>query len=140
MFWNLTEKPRRARSKEPKDVTSRPLYRIVPAVGRSIPISSLKKVLLPAPLGPMMQMELAPVDGEIHTLKGGEATVLLDETAGVDDRVVARHGVLPFATRSHAHASPSRPCERLAARDTARKGGDDAFGAWRASQSPEWRP
>ena len=53
--WVLMPTPSRAMAKRSRPVTSRPRQRMRPAVGLSWPVRHLKKVLLPAPLGPIRQ-------------------------------------------------------------------------------------
>ena len=51
--WKLRAMPRRACCSGVARVTSWPLNRMVPEVGVRSPATQLKKVLLPAPLGPI---------------------------------------------------------------------------------------
>ena len=53
-IWNVRPMPRRARSCGASRLIWVPCRRTSPAVGASWPVSRLKKVVLPAPLGPMM--------------------------------------------------------------------------------------
>ncbi|MDR8804672.1 hypothetical protein FEP89_05429 [Burkholderia multivorans] len=52
-IWNERLMPSRTRRNIASFVTSRPSNVIVPALGDSTPVSMLKKVVLPAPFGPM---------------------------------------------------------------------------------------
>jgi len=54
MFWNVRATPRRVRAAGLMRVTSRPSKRIVPCWGRYTPLMQLSKLVLPAPLGPMI--------------------------------------------------------------------------------------
>ncbi len=56
--WKDRPMPSRVRAAAPRLVMSRPLNRIRPSVGRYCPLSRLKKVVLPAPLGPMMDLSV----------------------------------------------------------------------------------
>src|ERR1044071_5059815 len=68
MFWNTVRRgkilvrwkerpmPSRQRSCGAMPVTSRSLKRTLPASGRRCPVMRLKRVVLPAPLGPMMAL------------------------------------------------------------------------------------
>src|SRR5262249_30645126 len=56
--WNERPMPRRQRSWGAMPVTSRPLNTTVPVSGRRWPVMRLNRVVLPAPLGPM----IAPID------------------------------------------------------------------------------
>ena len=51
--WNVRRTPHRARRKWVIESRSTPNVRTVPAAGRTKPLSTLKKVVLPAPFGPM---------------------------------------------------------------------------------------
>src|SRR5690606_25605025 len=52
-IWNVRPMPSRVRWCGPSAVMSRPRNKTVPADGLSCPVSRLKSVVLPAPLGPM---------------------------------------------------------------------------------------
>src|SRR5436309_1137490 len=52
--WNERPIPRRQMSCGANPVTSRPSSTTVPASGRRCPVTRLKNVVLPAPLGPMI--------------------------------------------------------------------------------------
>ena len=52
---------------------SSPLNRIRPEVGRSTPVRQLKKVLLPAPFGPMIARIFAPANFEIDVIESGQS-------------------------------------------------------------------
>ena len=54
MIWNERATPLAAMRCELSPVTSSPSSRIEPRLGFTRPVSTLKKVVLPAPLGPMM--------------------------------------------------------------------------------------
>ena len=55
MIWKERDMPSPTRSCDGLRVTSLPSNRIRPAVGRRSPVRQWKVVVLPAPLGPMMQ-------------------------------------------------------------------------------------
>src|SRR5687768_12778157 len=65
--WNVRTIPRRAALWGPKPVTSRPSNQTSPDEGARKELISLKQVLLPAPLGPMMD-RISPADTEKLTL------------------------------------------------------------------------
>ena len=56
--WNERPMPSLVRAEAGSPVTSRPLKCTRPSVGRYWPLSRLKKVVLPAPLGPMMDFSV----------------------------------------------------------------------------------
>ncbi len=56
--WKVRAMPRRATSSVRSVVMSRPSKVIVPSLGLCTPLMRLKKVVLPAPLGPMMALIL----------------------------------------------------------------------------------
>ncbi len=69
--WKERPIPRWVRAAAPRPVTSRPLKRMRPSVGRYCPLSRLKKVVFPAPLGPMMDLR---VNGATSRLTWSTAT------------------------------------------------------------------
>ncbi len=64
MFWKVRAIPCWAIRWGLRPVISSPLKRICPAVGRYSPLMQLKIVVLPAPLGPMMEKIAAALDPE----------------------------------------------------------------------------
>jgi hypothetical protein len=56
--WKERPIPRRVRAAAPRRVMSWPLKRMRPSLGRYCPLSRLKKVVLPAPFGPMMDLRV----------------------------------------------------------------------------------
>src|SRR5690606_19994982 len=56
VVWKVRAMPRRATLSGVRRVMSCPLNKIRPEVGRWVPATRLKKVVLPAPLGPMMAL------------------------------------------------------------------------------------
>ena len=59
MSWKERPIPSRVRAAALRPVTSRPLKAIRPSLGRYWPLRRLNSVVLPAPLGPMMDLRVA---------------------------------------------------------------------------------
>ena len=78
-------------------VMSSPLSRMRPEVGRSTPVRQLKKVLLPAPFGPMMARISPRRDFEIDVVERGQAAKADGQALGAQHR------------RPVAPPRPSRP-------------------------------
>ena len=68
-------------------VISRPAKKICPALGSTSPVSILKNVLLPAPLGPMTPRSSPSRDREIDVAVGDDAAVVLGEAARLQNRL-----------------------------------------------------
>ena len=58
---------------EGRPVMSSPLKKMRPPVGLSTPVRQLKKVLLPAPFGPMMAWIFVALDLEIDVRQRGQS-------------------------------------------------------------------
>lgn len=83
VIWKERPIPSRVRACGERRVMSRPLNRMLPRVGFSCPLSRLKKVVFPAPLGPMMDVrrffwdvDAHPVDGDMPPERDGQITGL----------------------------------------------------------------
>ena len=107
MRWNVRAMPRRARRKVGVRVTSRSSNSTRPWSGRRKPERQLKKVVLPAPFGPIRPDELAGVDLDRHVAQRGDAGEALADVAGLEQRVI---GLLPTATRASVSRSRVSGC------------------------------
>ena len=67
-------------------VMSRPSNTILPDVGGTSQVSILKKVVLPAPFGPMMPRSSPALHDEIDAGVGDQAAVVLGEAGRLQDR------------------------------------------------------
>ncbi len=67
-FWNERTSPRRARASGASEVTSSPNALTVPAEGVTNPEMASKRVLLPAPLGPMKPTISPPPTARLTSL------------------------------------------------------------------------
>ena len=73
-------------------VMSSPLNRMRPEVGRNTPVRQLKKVLLPAPFGPITARISPRCDREIDLVQRGQPAKADRQRLGAQDR---RRGRLP---------------------------------------------
>ena len=78
-----------------RPVMSSPLNMMRPEVGRSTPVRQLKKVLLPAPFGPMMARTSPRVDFEIDLVERGQSAEPDGQQFGLQDRQRRRSPALP---------------------------------------------
>ena len=79
---------------------------MVPLSGLMLPSRSLKKVLLPAPLGPIMQRSGAGLQGEVHAIDRANPAEGLGEALGPQQGAVAR--ARPTARHVSRHADAPR--------------------------------
>src|SRR5690606_34305658 len=112
VIWKERPIPSRVRACGERRVMSRPLNRMLPRVGFSCPLSRLKKVVFPAPLGPMM--DVRRFFGML-TLTPLTATCPPKET--VKSRVSSRVSIgssLPSDEERHAPLLPAVGCRSAA--------------------------
>ena len=92
--WNVRTMPGAATRWAPARRCRSPSKVQVPALGLSNPVSRLKNVVLPAPLGPIRRGDDAPLDLEVVDVDGGEAAEAPGDAVGHQDRVGLGHARL----------------------------------------------
>ena len=107
LIWNVRTRPRRTRRCGARRVMSSPSSRIAPAVGSSMPVSRLIRVVLPAPFGPISAWRAPELDPERDVVGRHDAAEALHEAAGLEhDR---RFAASPPAMSTAAAAGRGRP-------------------------------
>ena len=86
--WYERAIPRRETAWAGRPVMSPPLNRICPADGGRTPVSRLKNVVLPAPLGPMTERSSPSTHLEVDAVDGGEAAEDLGQPSALQQHAV----------------------------------------------------
>ena len=104
-----------------RPVMSSPLNRMRPEVGRSTPVRQLKKVLLPAPFGPMIARISPRRDFEVDVVERGQ-------TAEADGQALgAQHGVRFASPAGLGRGAPMKRRDRPALSANLQAGGKIVF-------------